>query len=178
MTTSPWRPSWKADPAARALADRHYNRQHPGAAQFCPPGRCLVLLTADRTALWVTSWPLAAYVRHAWPGAWVNSLFRNEGDHLSSDLITWAVAHTCAHWPAVPAAGIVTFVDPAQTEAKDIPGWCYLRAGWSHVGFTQSGLWAYQQLPARRIKRRSKPMPEPAPVPGAQAALFPLGDVA
>jgi hypothetical protein len=162
------------------LADRHYNRQAPGSPQFVPPGRCLVLLTADRSAVWVTSWPLPQYVRHAWPGAWVCSLFRNERRdlHLSSDLITTAVAHTRAHWPAVPARGIVTFVDPDKTEGKDIPGWCYLRAGWSHVGFTQGGLWVYQQLPDRRIKRRGKPMPAAVPVPSLQAALFSLEDVA
>lgn len=39
----PWRLSWRADPRARPLADRHYNRQRIGAAQFVPPGRCLVL---------------------------------------------------------------------------------------------------------------------------------------
>ena len=72
-----------------------------------PPGRCLVLLTADRSAVRVTSWPLVAYVRHAWPGAWVCSLFRNERPdlHLSSDLSTCAVAHTRAQWPVVPARG-------------------------------------------------------------------------
>jgi hypothetical protein len=180
MTGSPWRRSWRADPAAAALADRHYSRQKPGAAQFVPPGRCLVLLTADHSALWVTSWPFPQFVRHAWPGAWVCSLFRNDqpGIYLSSSLIGWAVAHTRAHWPNVPAAGIVTFIDPAKTEGKDIPGWCFLRAGWSHVGFTKGGLWVYQQLPGQRINRRSKPMPAPLPVPGTQPALFSLEDVA
>lgn len=56
---SPWRLSWRADPAARAIADRHYNRQKPGAAQFVPPGRCLVLKAFDGSAVWVTSWPFA-----------------------------------------------------------------------------------------------------------------------
>jgi hypothetical protein len=88
---SPWRLSYRADPAALGLADRHYNRQKIGSPQFVPPGRCLVLLTADRSALWVTSWPFAEHVKHAWAGAFVNSLFRNEGGHLSSDLIRWAV---------------------------------------------------------------------------------------
>jgi hypothetical protein len=83
---SPWRMSDRFHPAALPLADRHYNRQKIGSPQFVPPGRCLVLQTADRSALWVTSWPYAQFVRHAWPGAWVNSLFRNEGNHLSSDL--------------------------------------------------------------------------------------------
>ena len=172
MTVSPWRRSWRADPAAAALADRHYNRQAHGTAQFVPPGRCLVLLTADRSAVWVTSWPLAQYVRHGWPGAWVCSLFRNERRdlHLSSDLICWAVAHTCAHWPAVPARGIVTFVDPAKTRRKRDPGRCFRRAGWQHIGFTAGGLYVLQQLPAA--------MPTPALVPGTPPALFSLEEVA
>ena len=169
---SPWRLSWRADPVARAIADRHYNRQKVGAPQFVPPGRCMVLRTADGRAAWVTSWPFAEYVQHAWAGAWMNSLFRNEGDHLSSDLIRWAVAHTRAEWPNVPPLGIVSFVDAAQTKGKEVPGWCYRRAGWSHVGFTQAGLYVFQQLSARRIKRRSEPMPEAIPVPGAQMSLF------
>ena len=169
---SPWRLSWRADPRARALADRHYNRQKIGAAQFVPPGACLVMRTADDSAAWITSWPIADYVQHDWAGAWVNSLFRNEGGHLSSDLIRWAVAHSRAVWPDVPPLGIVSFVDASKTEEKEVPGWCYRRAGWSHVGFTQGGLYAFQQLPARKIKRRSKPMPEAVPVPGSQMSLF------
>lgn len=63
MTKSPWRRSDRADPAALILADRHYSRQKPGTPQFVQPGRCLVLVTEDRTALWVTSWPFAEYVK-------------------------------------------------------------------------------------------------------------------
>lgn len=171
---SPWRMSWRADPVVRVLADRHYNRQKPGAGQFVPPGRCLVLKTFDGSAVWVTSWPFAEFVAHSWPGAWVNSLFRNEGSLLASDLIRWAVAHTRAVWPEVPDLGIVSFVDAAKTEPKEVPGWCYRRAGWSHVGFTQSGLYAFQQLPGRRIGRRSEPMPPPVAIPGTQQPLFDL----
>ena len=172
MSESPWRESWRADAAGAALADRHYNRQKIGAAQFVPPGTCMVLRAAEQPALWVTSWPLAEYVQHAWAGAWVNSLFRNEGDHLSSDLIRWAVAHTRARWPQVPELGIVSFVDASKTKPKEVPGWCYRRAGWTHVGFTKGGLWVFQQLPDRRIGRRSEPMPAAAAVPGSQAPLF------
>jgi len=171
---SPWRTSDRADPAALPLADRHYNRQKPGTPQFVPPGRCLVLLTADRSAVWVTSWPYPQYVRHAWGGAWVNSLFRNEGQgrHLSSDLITWAVAHTRAEWPEVPGLGIVTFVDASRVRRKRDPGRCYRKAGWSHVGFTAGGLWAFQQLPDRPAGPSGWPMPAPVPAPGSQLTLF------
>ena len=107
-----WQLSDRADPEAVAIADRHYNRQKIGTPQFVPPGRCLVLKQAN--ALWVTSWPFAKYVRHAWPGAWVNSLFRNEGAGLSSDLITQAVALTRAKWKP-PSLGIVSFVGELYT---------------------------------------------------------------
>ena len=58
-----WRLSHRADARALPIADRHYNRQKVGTPQFVPPGRCLVLLTEDAGALWVTSWPFAEYVR-------------------------------------------------------------------------------------------------------------------
>lgn len=171
MTESPWRRSWRADPAAAAIADRHYNRQSIGAAQFVPPGRCLVLLTADRSALWVTSWPLAEYVQHDWAGAWMNSLFRREGgEHQASDLIRWAVAHTRAEWPDVPDLGMVTFVDPTKTRRKRDPGRCYRRAGFSVVGATKGGLVALQQ--------RGEQLPEAEPVPSDQLALFALAGAA
>jgi hypothetical protein len=141
---SVWLPSWRADPDARVLADRHYNRQKVGSPQFVPPGRCLVLITEDKTAVWVTSWPIAAYVQHAWAGAWVNSLFRNEGSHLSSDLIRAAVQATKEHWPEMPELGMVSFVDAAKTRKKRDPGRCYRRAGWEHVGFTKGGLYVFQ----------------------------------
>ena len=89
-----WHLSHRCDTPARLIADRHYNRQSIGAANFVPPGRCLVLKTDPADAIWVTSWPFAEYVRHAWAGAWVCSAFRNEGQVLSSTLITQAVAAT------------------------------------------------------------------------------------
>ena len=63
-----WHLSHRADKRALPLANRHYNRQSPNSPQFVPPGRCLVLLTQDTGALFVSSWPLAAYVKHAWAG--------------------------------------------------------------------------------------------------------------
>lgn len=148
-----WCLSDRADPAALVLADKHYNRQKIGSPQFVPPGRCLVLLSECGRAVWVTSWPFAEYVRHAWPGAWVNSLFRNEGAGLSSELIREAVAATRSFWPDVPALGMVTFVDADKTRRKRDPGRCYRRAGFNHVGETKGGLVALQMLPAA--------MPEP-----------------
>lgn len=160
-----WRLSYRADPVARDLADRHYNRQSVGAAQFVPPGRCLVLLS-DSPAFWVTSWPLADYVKHDWAGAWVCSAFRNEGPALSSSLIRDAVAHTRWRWPAVPALGMVTFVNPTKVRRKRDPGRCFLRAGFRRVGFTKGGLLAFQMVPEDMPAAAA-----PAPAEGALMAV-------
>jgi hypothetical protein len=49
-----WQIRHRSDPAARALTDRHYSRGRPEAPWVGPPGRVLVLVTGDETALWVT----------------------------------------------------------------------------------------------------------------------------
>jgi hypothetical protein len=146
----PWLWSYRADPRALPLADRHYNRQKIGSSQFVPPGRCAVLLTEHADALWVTSWPKAEFVKHAWAGAMVCSMFRREPDcqHLASDLIRTACAATRAHWPDLPDLGLITFVDPYKTRRKRDPGRCFRRAGFEPVGFTKGGLVALQLRPA------------------------------
>jgi hypothetical protein len=142
-----WFLSHRADQEVRPLADRHYNRQKIGAPQFVPPGRCLVLKTAIPDAFWITSWPFAEYVKHAWAGAWMCSAFRNEGSILSSELIRDAVAATLAKYLEAPPLGMVTFVDTKKTRPKGHPGYCYRKAGFNPVGFTKAGLVALQLLP-------------------------------
>lgn len=151
-----WQLSYRADPVAARIADRHYNRQKVGAAQFVPPGRCIVLVTPGADALWVSSWPFAEYVRHAWAGAWLCSCFRNESGTLSSALIRDAVAATRAIWGTPPPLGMVTFVDPKKVRRKRDFGRCFLRAGFSTCGHTKGGLVALQLLP------ENMPNPEPA----------------
>jgi len=142
-----WHVSHRFDPRALPLADAHYNRQKPGTPQFVPPGRCLVLLTADAGALWVTSWPFAEFTKHAWAGAWVNSLFRRERGELASVLIRDAVSATRAHFGEPPALGMVTFVDASEVKRKRDPGRCYIRAGFVRDGETKGGLLALRMPP-------------------------------
>ena len=162
--SQPWLVSFRADRRALPLADAHYNRQSVGAPQFVPPSTCVVLLTEDADAVWTTTAPIAEYTKHAWAGAWVNSLFRNESPLLSSWLITKAVAATRAKWPNVPPLGIVSFVDASKVRHKRDPGRCYLKAGWRKVGYTKGGLLCFQQLPAE--------MPAPDPAGDAQLSLM------
>lgn len=140
-----WVRTNRGDQEARVIADRHYNRQKVGSPQFVKPGRCLVLKRPD--AVWVSSWPFAEYVRHAWAGAWECSTFRNEGPTRSSDLIRAAVRETLAFWETPPPQGMVTFVDASQVRTAR-PGWCYLKAGFKEVGRTKGGLLVFQLDPA------------------------------
>lgn len=143
-----WRLSHRAEPCAVALADRHYSRQKPGTPQFVPPGRCMVLYAENDggRAVWVTSWPFAQFVKHAWAGAWVCSIFRNEGVGLSSMLIGQAVAASRAFFGPPPALGIITFVQPKSIRSTN-PGSCYQHAGWRRVGAAKDGKPCFQQLP-------------------------------
>ncbi|WP_132090790.1 hypothetical protein [Caulobacter sp. BK020] len=161
-----WQQSWRADPFAREIADRHYSRQTVGATQFVATGSCVVFkaLTATGRAYWVTGWPKAEWVKHAWAGAWMCAAFRNEGAGLSSDLIRQAVAATRAYYGEPPSLGMVTFVDAAKTargrSRTARPGQCFLAAGFDDVGQTAGGLHALQMLP--------EAMPAAEPAIGAQ----------
>jgi len=159
-----WSLSHRADPRCCALADRHYSRQKIGSPQFMPPGGCVVLYAGRPgagEAVWGTSTPFARYVKHAWAGAWMCSIFRNEGAGLASELIWEAIAATRAVVGEPPELGLVTFIDrksvrpymggPERTRA--IWGQTYRQAGFREVGETKGGLLALQLLPAD--------MPEP-----------------
>lgn len=157
-----WGTSWRADPEARELADRHYNRQKIGAVGFVPPGRCLVLKASSPTgkAFWVTSWPFAEYVKHAWPGAWVCSAFRNEGAGVASEMIRQAVSATRWKWEETPELGMITFLDrtkvrPTMVRGKPVWGWTWKKAGFREAGETKGGLLALQLSP--------QDMPAPLP---------------
>jgi len=156
-----WRMSHRADPMAVPLADRHYNRQKHGSPQIAPPGRCVVFLSDCQRAFWITSWPYAQYVKHAWAGAWVCSAFRSEGAGVASDLIRQAVAATQAFYGPPPPLGMITFINTTQVKpivvrGRETWGRTWLKAGFKHVGETKSGLLAFQLAPA------DMPLPEPA----------------
>lgn len=165
-----WQLSHRADPRALPIADRHYNRQKVGSPQFVPPGRCMVLLTENADALWVTSWPFAEYVKHQWAGAWVCSCFRNEGPVLSSELVREAVAMTRGFYGEPPPQGMITFVNAQKVRRKRDPGRCFIKAGFVNAGYTKGGLVALQMRPEAMplALTPSKPPSEPQ----AQFSLF------
>jgi hypothetical protein len=124
-----WQVRTRLDSAANALADRHYSRRRPGSGQVGPPGRKLVLVTPCERAVWLTHWP---YPELALDGMdfWRNSIFRNEGAGLSSELIRAAMELTGQLWAGRPVDGWCTWIDTRKVRHKRDPGRCYLKAGW------------------------------------------------
>lgn len=167
-----WSQSHRFDAAVLPLANRHYNRQKIGSPQFAPPGSCFVLkrlVDFDVTAFWITSNPFAEYVRHDWAGAWVCSAFRNEGDgDVASELILEALAATRWFYGEPPPLGLITFVNPSKVppvtrRGNEVYGYCFMKAGFEHVGFTKGGLWAWQ--------KRQIDFPPAAPPIGGQLRM-------
>lgn len=148
-----WRPSHRFHTPARQLADRHYSRQKPGTPQFMPAGSCRVLIAANQKAVFGLSFPKPEFVKHAWAGAWITSIFRNENaGPLASDMIREAMAIMQTLYE-VPALGCVTFVDPkkvrgVRVRGEKVKGFCFMKAGFRLVGETKKGLLAWQMLPA------------------------------
>ncbi|MGB6230290.1 MAG: hypothetical protein WBF53_09210, partial [Litorimonas sp.] len=120
-------PAWwitrDGDREAVALFERHYSaRSLEGRTQFVGPGEHIVLRTWDCDALFV--W--RAFLENLGNERIECSVFRNEGPHLSSDLIRQADAIADAVWPGRRRH---TFVDAARVRST-VPGWCFRRAGW------------------------------------------------
>lgn len=97
-----WLLANKANRAANRHADRHYStcerRARKPAKQVGAPGRLLVLVTEKGDAFWISREQTVEACKHAWPGAWECSAFRNESEHKASHLIREAVAATLAEW--------------------------------------------------------------------------------
>lgn len=157
-----WRRSHRFDPAGVALADRHYSRQKPGSPQFMPPGSCRVLVANNSKAVFGLSFPKAEFVKHAWAGAWVVSIFRNEeAGPLASNMVREAMAHMQTEYD-VPELGCISFVDPKHVRGvmehgERIKGFCFHKAGFRAVGETKKGLIAWQMLPKEMPARLAVP---------------------
>lgn len=128
-----WHRVSRYDARARALAERHYPRQTPGAPQFLPPGRRLVMLTDDGLAVW----GVCENLDPAGALRWRVTIFRNEGPRLSSSLVLEGTARTFEHWRrrygGVPPVPLQTEIDPRKTRRKRDPGRCFRKAGWREV---------------------------------------------
>lgn len=152
-----WQMVHKSDPRALKLADRHYTRQKPGTPQFCRPGHNIVLLSESEDALWVT-W---SGIRDDGYDGWECTMFRNEGEYLSSHLIVLALGVTRKLWGIPPQDGILTYV------GTHLRGGCFHAAGFKAIGHSKSGKKLLQLVPERM----------PPPLETAEGGLWQHGMV-
>jgi hypothetical protein len=135
VVTSHW------DPECARLADRHYSRRTPGAAQFTYSGRKMVLRDTEGLIVFVWMFPDPALRMDGQTG-YNNSLFRNESDRVSSQIVLEAEALAVARWG--PNRGY-TYIDPGKVASVN-PGYCFKCAGWRFVKRTAGGKHLLEKL--------------------------------
>lgn len=121
----------KADPAAVALADRHYSRRKPGSRQFMPPGQTVVLLDDSERAVftWWRPHPRSGIRALNGLDGWTCTIFRNESERLSSELILSAEYALFSQGYDCGPDGLLTYVWDSKVRSVN-PGYCFKRAGW------------------------------------------------
>lgn len=139
-----WCEARDADPVAFDLFRRHYSyrrssKRRQAGGRFIGPGEYMLLIAPDESALfaWRKFIPMDDQQG-------VNcAIFRNEGPHLSSDMIRDAEALAWARWPG---ERFYTYVNPRKVRSAN-PGYCFIRAGWQRCGYTSRGLCILEKLP-------------------------------
>lgn len=148
MFDSYWLEIRDGDPRLRPFFERHYSarpkkaRHYKNWRRICPPGEHMILVTPQCDALFV--WVKQQIRRDNQVG--VNcSIFRNEGETLSSELISEAVELAWQRWPH---ERLFTYVDPRKIKSTN-PGYCFLQAGWWRLnGASPKGLVILEVLPS------------------------------
>lgn len=120
------------DPRAVAIYRRHYSCRNPEVDYcrygFSGKGESMVLITPECNALWC--WRRVE-------GEGVNcSVFRNEGDILSSQLVIEASGLARKKWGN---KRLYTYVNSQKIQSSN-PGYCFLMAGWEKCGKSKGGL--------------------------------------
>lgn len=116
------------DPVAFVLAKRHYSARktpNPQIRLFVGPGEKLVLRTESGDAVW--AW--RKFIDDSGQKGVCCTIFRNEGEIKSSQLIREACRIAHAIWPSERC---YSFIDPCAIRSKN-PGACFKRAGWRTV---------------------------------------------
>jgi hypothetical protein len=147
FTNTHWFGISRRNPMAVDLYSRHYSSKKNNKTYrdwlnqgITAPGETITLLTSDGSALLV--WLKQQYVDCDQEG--VNcAVFRNEGKHLSSELILEAERLAWERWPG---ERLYTYVDPNEIQSTN-PGYCFKMAGWRQCGVTDRGLVILEKLP-------------------------------
>jgi hypothetical protein len=132
----PWRMVKDGNPIALDLCLRHYSCYHYKDGRerklFCGPGKKIVLLTVDNTALFV--WK--KFIDDSGQTGIYCAVFRNEEKLKSSYLIREAMKIV---WKLWPHERFYTYVNPRKIKSTN-PGYCFLKAGWKRCGKTKGKL--------------------------------------
>lgn len=132
------------------LAARHYSHNREEGdwkTPILPPGEKLILVTEWSDA--VIGFVRQRFRRDSRRGVYC-SIFRNEGEILSSDLIKDAIPIVRDRWGGQP---VFTFVDPTAVKSQN-PGACFRHAGWKREGQTARGLICFS---LRNIQEQAQP---------------------
>jgi hypothetical protein len=130
---------------ARMLYDRHYS-----ARRYCDGRRPKKVMGPGEYLLLASpAWDvLVAFRRSCRPMAGQTgvylAIFRNESPRRASDILREALHLAAERWPQ--ETRVFSFVN-ARAIRSPIPGYCFRRAGFRHVGDTKSGLLIF----ARRL---------------------------
>lgn len=149
-----WHVTKDGDRSCLELYERHYScydyRDGRERTQFVGPGEHIVLRTADADAMFV--W--RKYIDDTIPkqDGVECSVFRNEGDHLSSELVRQADAVADLCWPGERH---YTKVNPAAVRSPN-PGFCFIAAGWRRCGYTRGGLLILERLTHKTAERETQ----------------------
>lgn len=143
-----WFATSKRDGRVVGLYSRHYSamknkRTVPDWLKcgILGPGESMTLLTSNSDALFC--W-LKQQVRRDNQQGICCAVFRNESNHLSSELIVEA---TQLAWQRWPGERLFTYVDPTKVASTN-PGFCFQMAGWKPCGKSTRGLWILETYPA------------------------------
>lgn len=132
---APWVQVPKFDKKAVALADRHYSRRKVGSPQFMPPGQTIVLLCEGAVFGWWRPHPRSGIKAMNGLDGWTCTIFRNESQWKSSELILraeLALPEDCG------PTGLITYVWDAKVKSAN-PGYCFKLAGYRRAGKSADG---------------------------------------
>lgn len=116
---------------------RHYSfnkvssRSVCNKTRFCPPGKRIVLVNEDFTALFVWSWQK---FRKDGQTGYNCAIFRNESSVLSSNLIKEATYIAFDIWGVNRC---FTYVDAKRIKSSNA-GYCYKVCGWKPQGYSKA----------------------------------------
>lgn len=132
--------SGKFDKIGASMADRHYSRRTPGSPQFMPPGQTIVLIGKDGQSVfgWHRPHPDSGVKLMSGLDGWTCTIFRNESNELSSEMILDAelaiprLGYNCG------TDGMLTYVWCDRVLSQN-PGYCFQMAGWTKTGWSADG---------------------------------------